>query len=152
MRKKITAFRWGAILLIAGFIFGLAACAPQSKPITGSQRETVLAYTEPIADGELQAYNDDNYEAFVSHYDATMLKLTDKASFDKLYTTLSTKLGKYVSSQVQGVYETGTDQVTVVYLAKFEKDSQVTINMTFQTTGEHQIMGLYFNSPELQKK
>ena len=55
----------------------------------------------------------------------------------------------YVSRKVTDVVK--QDQYMVVlYNAKFEQADNVTVRLVFHPDGEHQVTGLWFNTPSLQ--
>ena len=146
MYKKIL------ILMLTVMLVVLAGCTPSPKEIKGAERDTVLAYSEPMADNELAALNANDYEAFVKDYDETMLNLTTPEKFADLESLISTKLGKYLSREVTTVTAVGDAGILVIYTAKFEKEEEVLIKISFQPDGDHLIIGLWFDSPKLREQ
>ncbi|MGA9396905.1 MAG: DUF3887 domain-containing protein [Anaerolineaceae bacterium] len=136
-------------LLILSIILGGCTATPTS--IEGAERDAVLAYSEPMADHELEALNSNAYQAFIKDYDAKMREVTTQESFTSLQELIQSKLGKYLSREVVSVAAMGTEAVIVVYSAKFEKEEGVTIRLVFQPGGDHLITGLWFDSPKLRE-
>jgi hypothetical protein len=134
------------VLILATVLSGCTG----TKTLTGSQKDAVLVYSEPIVDNLLQGMNDANYAAFSRDFDAQMLSAIPEANFtSSLLPTVVGKLGKYISRQVTSVTEIGSN-VTIVYNAKFENTDNVTITLTLHQAAPHQVAGLYFNSPLLK--
>ncbi len=87
----------------------LGGCAASPRALEGTEREAVLAYAEPMADNELAALNANDYEAFIKDYDETMKEVSTPEKFADLVTSVSTKLGKYLSREVTAVTAVGED-------------------------------------------
>ena len=129
---------------------GLAGCS-SAKTLTGSDREAVLAYGEPIADNLFRGMNAADFKTFSRDFDAqVVVALPEKAFNDTILGTVGGKLGKYISRQVESVTDLG-NTVVIIYLAKFEKDDQVTVNLALGTATPHLVAGLHFNSPSLSQ-
>ncbi len=146
MRKLITIISLSILALI---LFG---CSGTPIAIEGAERDAVLAYSEPMADNELEALNNNDYEAFIKDYDDKMRELTSEESFASLQKLISGKLGKYLSREVTTVTAVGDEAILLIYSATFEKEDSVTIKLVFQPGGEHLITGLWFDSPKLRGK
>jgi ABC-type glycerol-3-phosphate transport system substrate-binding protein len=129
----------------------LAGCASSPKALEGAEREAVLAYSEPMADNELAALNANDYDAFIKDYDVKMVEATTPERFTNLVTLVSTRCGKYLSREVTSVTAIGDAGILVIYTAKFEKEEGVLIKISFQPDGDHLIIGLWFDSPNLRK-
>lgn len=129
----------------------LAGCGQQAKVLEGTEREDVLAYTEEKTDNLLAGMNDQDYAAFSRDFNARMSQAIPEASFSSLLTSITGKIGKYVSREVTSV-NLGNGIVTVIYNAKFEQEDDVTITATYETKDDHQLSGLYFKSPMLAAK
>ena len=129
---------------------GLAGCS-QGKTLDGSEREAVLAYSEPAADNLFQGLNANDYATFSRDFNDQMSKGIPEANFTgSLVPTIIGKLGKYVSRQVESVTEIGGN-ILVIYTARFEKDEKVTIRFSLEKADPHHVAGLYFNSPLLNQ-
>jgi len=138
----MTKFR---VLLIATlFMSILASCAPKTTPLSGADRNAVLAYSEPKTDNLLAGMNAGDYAMFSANFDADMLAAMTESKFNTLKADRDAKLGFYVSRTVDTVFQQG-DFYVVVYLAKFEKDEAVTVRVVFRMAEPHQVSGLWFN-------
>ncbi|MEW5940433.1 MAG: DUF3887 domain-containing protein [Chloroflexota bacterium] len=122
----------------------LSACAPKETPITGADRDAVLAYSEPKTDNLLAGLNVGDYAAFSRDFDEAMLKAIVESDFASLKADRDEKLGAYLSREVTSVSSAG-DFIVVVYAAKFEKEENVTVRVVFRAAEPHQISGLWFN-------
>ena len=142
-----------AILLVCAALIGLAGCTGASaKALQGSEREAVLAYSEPIADNLLQGMNAADYAAFSRDFNAQMKSgISEQAFQSNLLAAVVGKVGKYVSRQVSSVSQVGSN-LLVIYTAKFEQEDNVTIRLSLEQAEPHHVSGLYFNSPKLSGK
>jgi hypothetical protein len=129
----------------------LVGCAASPKALEGAERDAVLAYSEPMADNELAALNANDYEAFIKDYDEKMVEATTPVRFANLVNLVSTRDGKYLSREVTSVTAVGDAGILVIYTAKFEKEEEVLIKISFQPDGDHLIIGLWFDSPKLRE-
>ena len=122
----------------------LSACAPTQTPITGADREAVLAYSEPKSDNLFAAHNAGYYNAFTKDFDPAMLSAMPLSKFIELKKDRDTKVGLYISRQVSDVFSI-EGFIVVVYNAKFERVSNVTVRVVFNLNEPHKISGLWFN-------
>ncbi len=130
---------------------GLAGCTTQ-KTLEGSDRDAVLAYSEPIADNLFQGMNSGDYATFSRDFNDQMLKGIPEATFTGSFLpNVAGKLGKYISRQVDSVTQVGNN-VLIVYTAKFEQDDNVTVRFSLEQAEPHHVSGLYFNSPTLSQE
>lgn len=146
MKMKSLLICWTVLTII------LAGCTGTPTAIEGAEREAILAYSEPMADNELSALNNNDYEAFIKDYDEKMREVTTENRFADLYATISAKLGEYLSREITTVTAVGDEAILIIYTAKFEKEEGVIIKLVFQPEGEHLITGLWFDSPKLREK
>ncbi|MCL4561025.1 MAG: DUF3887 domain-containing protein [Chloroflexi bacterium] len=129
----------------------LSGCT-NAKTLEGSDRDAVLAYSEPIADNLFQGMNSGDYATFSRDFNDQMLKGIPEATFTSSFLpNIVGKLGKYVSRQVDSVTEIGSN-VLIVYTAKFEQDDNVTVRLSLEQADPHHVSGLYFSSPTLSQK
>lgn len=137
------------VQVLALFAIALLPACNGARPVSGTERDAVLAYAEPKTDNLVSGYNSGDYAVFARDFDDAMLKAENQAVFVQTRTQLLDKLGMYVSRTVTDVVR--QDQyVVVLYNAKFEKADNVTVRLVFHPDGEHQVTGLWFNSPSLQ--
>jgi len=146
MKKRIL----GIALLICTAL--LAACGPADVTILeGTERDAVLAYSEPAADNLFTAINNNDFAGFHRDFDTSMLKAMDEAAFGQIQNQLLPKIGKYVSRQVKSVELSGKYH-TVIYEAVFEQDDPVTVRLVFNSEEDDKVSGLWFDSAKLRQK
>ena len=146
MHSKLRSTQRNSFLFfIAGFFMILAACTPTATPvvITGTERDSVLAYSEQSTDNLLAGLNNNDYATFSRDFDATMLKSIDATGFTNLYNQVMSSYGKYISRSVEAV-QTYEGYIRLVYQGDFEKNDSVIILVVFEPTGDHKIAGLFF--------
>jgi hypothetical protein len=133
------------ILLGIALLLGLlAGCGPRGTPLTGNEREAVLAFSEAKTDNLLAGMNANDYAAFSQDFDQEMSNAMTLPQFNTMKKDRDSKLGLYVSRQVNSVLQTG-DFYLVIYDAKFEKEAAVTVRMVFRIAEPHKVSGLWFN-------
>ena len=143
-RKILRLLVAAAVLLLA-----LTACLP-GKGITDADQEPVLAYVEPITDRALDGIESGDFALFSQDFNDQMLEVSTEESFQQLRDLLSTKVGTYQSREVSSVRDVdGT--LLVIYTAVYSKAKQVVIQISVTGSEPHQVAGLYFTSPELNK-
>lgn len=143
-RKILRLLVAAAVLLLA-----LTACLP-GKGITDADQEAVLAYVEPITDRVLDGIESGDFALFSQDFNDQMLEVSTEESFQQLRDLLSTKVGTYQSREVSSVRDVdGT--LLVIYTAVYSKAKQVVIQISVTGSEPHQVAGLYFTSPELNK-
>ena len=132
------------LLGVASLIF-LTGCSSQPTPIplTGTDRDNVLVYSEPATDNILSGLNNKDYPTFSSDFDDTMLKSIDAAGFSNLYDQLMNQYGKYLSRTVVAV-QSLQGYYRVVYQGNFVKNNNVILLVVYNPTGDHKIAGLFF--------
>lgn len=153
---KRNLFIWPILVTIQIALFTLTACAPESRPLTGDAKDAVLAYADPMVDNLLKGFNDKDYATFSQNFTDKVKKGIPEATFVKTYDQVTSRVGFYVSRQEQSVIQAGDAEtknsyVTVVYVAKFEKDQAVTVTVSFDIAEPHLINGLWFNSEKLRQ-
>lgn len=132
-------------LLLALLIFSLlAGCGSKDTALTGADREAVLAFSEAKTDNLMAGMNANDYATFSKDFDPAMLNAMSQSQFDTFKKDRDTKLGAYVSRQVNSVTQSG-GYYAVIYDTKFEKDDAVTMRVVFNTSDPHAISGLWFN-------
>lgn len=146
-----TLHRIFACVLFVLSTFALLSCNTPAQPITGAERDAVLAYTEPKTENLLNGFNAGDYAIFARDFDATMRQAETETVFLQTRASIMGKIGKYVSRQVTDVVKQD-NFVVVMYNGRFEKEDGVTMRVVFRPDGEHQISGLWFDSPKLRQK
>ncbi len=139
MNKKLVP----RLMVVLVFIM-LAGCASQQAILTGESRDAVLAYSEAKTDNLLAGMNANDYAVFSKDFDQQMLSAMNQTQFESFKNDRDSKLGAYVSRQVNSVVNQG-EFISVVYDTVFEKDDNVTMRIVFRAAEPHQISGLWFN-------
>jgi hypothetical protein len=139
------------LLLGVGFAVLLSACSagPKAVVLDGAQKDAVLAFSEPAADNLFAGMNSGDYAVFARDFDAAMLKAIDEKGFASLQSSVSPKIGKYLSRTVTSVEEVG-EYYRLTYRGEFEQDGNVKVTLTFDKAAPNQVAGLFFNSEKLK--
>ena len=150
--------RVGTELATAGFLVlvillmsagAVGAVALQDKTLTGSDKDAVLAYTEPKTTNLLTAIDNRDYAAFSRDLNDRMKSAITADGLTAMRAKVSDKIGKYVSREVTSVTPAG-EFITVIYTARFENDDPVTVRVSFEAAEPHRVSGLYFDSAKLR--
>lgn len=153
-RRRIgSEFATAGILVLAIMLMTVGAAVAfvsQSKALTGSEKDAVLAYSEAKTDNLLKGLNGNDYVVFSRDLDDKMKNAITETGLLNMRTKVNDKIGNYVSRQVDSVTQSG-DVVTVIYAARFQNDDQVTVRVSFETAEPHRINGLWFDSPKLRQ-
>ena len=139
MIKKIIPRLLGVLVFIM-----LAGCTSKQVILTGESRDAVLAYSEAKTDNLLAGMNATDYALFSKDFDQQMLSAMNQTQFESFKKDRDSKLGAYVSRQVNSVVDQG-EFISVIYDSVFEKDDNVTMRIVFRAAEPHQISGLWFN-------
>ena len=139
MIKKIIPRLLGILVFIT-----VAGCASKQVILTGEDRETVLAYSEAKTDNLLAGMNANDYAVFSKDFDQQMLSAMNQTQFESFKKDRDSKLGAYVSRQVNSVVNQG-EFISVIYDTVFEKDDNVIMRIVFRAAEPNQISGLWFN-------
>ena len=136
------------VVLTAGAVFALTS---QSKALTGSEKDAVLAYSEAKTDNLMKGINNSDYAVFSRDLNDKMKGAITETGLTNMRIKVNDKIGNYVSRQVESVTQSG-DLVTVIYSARFDNEDQVTVRVIFDAAEPHRISGLWFDSPKLRQK
>ena len=119
------------------------SCAPKLEP----------EYADAIAEGILQAINENDYAGYTEHFDEAMKNAIPESVFQQTGTAIKEKIGDYVSKTFWKV-TTQEGYTIVVYKAKFSQEPKdVTVRVVFrEISGEIYVAGLWFDSPKLRGK
>ena len=142
------------LLLTVLLLPGLAACEafPQAPPpVTGAERDAILAYSEPMTDNLMAAWTGGDFTAFSRDFGDAMNKALTEADFQKARSTNTAKIGNYVSRTVDHIETRSNGYVVVFYKAKFTEEDPVTMRVSFETATPHHVGGFFFNSPKLER-
>jgi hypothetical protein len=133
-KQFVTAF-----VLIA--LFWLTAC---ERIVSGSEKNAVLAFSEPAVDNLFAGWTANAYEVFSRDFDTDMQEEIPATGFATLKQDLDNKLGNYISRTVDRV--TRQDEFYVVdYQGIFEQEEQVKITVAFHAS-DRSIAFLAFDS------
>jgi hypothetical protein len=132
------------LLLVTFLVSLIAGCKSQGTILTGPDKDTVIAFSEAKTDNLLAGMNAGDYATFSKDFDQDMLNAMTQKEFDTLKKDRDAKLGLYISRQVNSVVKDG-DFYAVIYDAKFEKDTAVTVRVVFRIAEPNQVSGLWFN-------
>lgn len=138
---KTKLFSLGLVFVLVAL---LAGCSPKVAPLSGAERDAVLAFSEAKTDNLLAGMNAGDYAMFSRDFDPDMLKAMPQSQFDAVKKDRDSKVGLYVSRTVNSVLQQG-DFYIVVYNAKFEKDADVVVRVVFRVAEPHLVSGLWFN-------
>ena len=129
MRKSTKHF---AAAFVAISLFLLTAC---ERIVSGAEKDSVLAFSEPIVDNLLAGWTGNNYTVFSRDFDTDMQEEIPATSFVVLKQDLDNKLGNYISRRVDQV--TQADEFYVVtYQAKFEHEEAAKITVAFHISNQ----------------
>ena len=137
------------VILAIGMIASVGC--KRKVPVTGAEKDAVIAAADPITDSILAGYNDGDYAVYAKDFDEMMKNQLTEEVFKQTREMIIGKIGKYESRKVSKVYK--KDQYTVVeYTAKFELEEEVNVKVVMQKLEEKWLVsGLWFNSPKLRK-
>jgi hypothetical protein len=140
--RKATQYFLAAFALIA--LIWLTAC---ERILSGTEKNTVLAFSESATDNLFTGLTANDYAIFSRNFDSDMEEEIPVTTFAALKQDLDNKLGNYLSRRVDQV--TQSDEFYVVdYQAKFEQDEAVKITVAFHAS-DHSIASFAFNSEKV---
>lgn len=135
MAKKMICLAMVLILFLVG-------CSDGS--ITGSQRDAVLAYANPMTDNLINGMTTGNYQVFSKDFDDAMLKAMNETNFTTMIQKIQTDEGTYQSHQVAQVTAKG-NFIIVIYVVNYAQVENIRMQVVFTTSTPHKISGLWFN-------
>ncbi len=138
---------WAACIMI----LALSACAAQPVALTADEQAAFQKISEPLADNMLAGLNQKDYATFSKNFDEPMQSAMDEKQFNLLLLQVTDKIGEYQSRQIVQMLRI-SELVQVTYLAQFSQEKDVTIRITYEFTGAHNVAGLWFDSPTLRRK
>jgi hypothetical protein len=120
----------------------------RDQVVTGSELDTVLAFSEPIAENLFVGYAADDYAVFSRDFDPDMQETISADLFAGWKLNLDNKLGNYLSHQFEQVTQSD-EYYVVIYKVKFEKDEQVKVGIVFHAVEPHSINHVWIDSKQL---
>ena len=142
-----------AAILVVTFValtVGAVSAVLSSSALVGSERDTVLAYSEAKTTNLMNGINNNDYVVFSRDLNDKIKDAIPEAGLRTMRLMLTAKVGNYVSRQVDSVVQSG-DFVTVIYSARFENEDPVTLRISFEAAEPHRIGGIWYASPKLRK-
>ena len=140
--RKVTKYFVTAFVLIS--LFWLTAC---ERILSGTEKNTVLAFSETTVENLFAGWTASNYTMFSRDFDTDMQEEIPATNFVALKQDLDNKLGNYISRRVNQV--TQADEFYVVtYQAKFEQEEAVKITVAFHIS-DQSIAFLAFDSEKV---
>jgi hypothetical protein len=134
--------RWlFTVTLVLSALALLTAC---ERTLYGSERDTVLAYSETATDNLFAGMKANDYVAFARDFDSDMQEEIPAANFVAWKVNLDDSFGKYLSRKVEKVTQADEFRV-VVYQAEFDKVGPVIVTVAFHAS-DHSIAFLRFDS------
>jgi hypothetical protein len=141
MRNAIKYFVAAFVVISA---FWLAAC---DRIVSGTEKETVLAFSEPTVDNLLAGWTVNDYAVFSRDFDTDIQEEIPATGFAALRQDIDNKLGNYISRKVDRVAR--SDEFYVVdYQAKFDHEEPVKITVAFHAS-DHSIAFLAIDSEKV---
>ena len=140
--------RYPIVVLVLSTLVWLTAC---ERPLSGTEKAAVLAFSEAAADNLFAGLTANDYEAFSRDFDSDMYEELPATDFAAWKQELDNKIGDYLSRQVDQVTQSDEFYV-VVYQAKFEQAEPVIVGVAFHAVEPHAISHLWFDSEKLQQK
>ena len=146
MKRKIVFIIGVILILVLVFVSG---CGNKTTTTNTTPTTPVEpSYAGGMTDNIMTSINEGNYINFSRDLDQTMKAALPETAFQGLKSQLQDKIGDYVSKQF---YTTVVqeDITTVAYIAKYTKEANVTVTVSFRTVdGKNLVAGLHF--PSLQ--
>lgn len=150
MSELASSIFLGAVIVLMTIGAGVGVLNLQGAPLTGAARDAVLAYSEAKTDNLMQGLNANDYAMFSRDLNDSIKTAIPESGFASMRAKVNGKIGNYVSRQVDTITQSG-NFVTLVYQAKFENDSPVTVRVSFEMAEPHRISGLWFDSAKLRQ-
>lgn len=137
--RNITRLLAAACVLAA--LFSLAAC---DRTLSGPERSTVLAFSEPAVDNMFAGWAAGDYASFSRSFDSAMQEEISAGGFAALKQDVEGKLGSYISRRIDRVGR--SDEFFVVdYQATFGRAEPVKVIVAFHAS-DHSIASMAFDS------
>jgi hypothetical protein len=122
------------------------------KPITDAAKVSELrAELEPMALEFMGAFNDKSYKKASKLFTADFTSQFPKSEFEKLYSAVTGRIGKFVSLGGDPSAGTRAGHTLLIYeSAKFKKESGVKVTFAFfEENDSYKLSGVGFESPKL---
>ncbi len=134
------------VFLLAVSLAVLTGCkTPVPDILSGTDRDAVLAFSEPMTDNMIAGMTSGDYAVFSRDFDKPMLFGMPDRNFQYLRRDRNARLGKYVSRTVEEVVKGRDGYYTVSYNVVYEADEHIVMRVVFKQEEPHLISGLWFN-------
>lgn len=131
-------------------LIALSGCTPQPRQIPPAEWPAIQAYADPMTDILLGAIQTHSYQKFSVDFDVIFRRVMAESNFEEMLKTLDTRIGPCTQKQFIQAAETN-GQISVTYRLACAKDPEVKLQVVFSPDEPHQIGGVFFDSPALQK-
>ena len=140
--RKSTIYFLASFALIS--LVWLTAC---ERIFSDTEKDTVLAFSEPTTDNLFTGLAANDYEVFSVDFDGDIEENMPAATFAAMKEDLNDNLGKYLSRSVDQVIQ--SDEFYVVdYQARFEQSKMVKITVAFHAL-DQSIAGFSIDSEKV---
>jgi hypothetical protein len=138
------------VLLTFGLLLMLflTGCRGEPRPVSGAERDEVLAYFGPTVEIILSSIQNQDFKTLSPYFDPTMRTVMGESNFDEMVKTLEARLGSCQTRQVKQVFEQG--YMNVVYDLSCAKSQQAILHISLEPEEPHRIGGIFFDAPELR--
>jgi hypothetical protein len=134
------------ILLTSIEVILLTACQPAVVLAEPEARE-FADQVEAIVENSLQGLNEGDYARHARDFDDELKDQINEISFPQVRDEILGRVGQYETRKLNWVEDQGGIR-TVIYDTVFERDDHVTLRVVFfPNDPEHQIGGMWFDSP-----
>ena len=137
--------RYFIVVFVLSTLVWLTAC---ERVLSGTEKATVLAFSEVSTDNLFAGLTTNDYAAFSRDFDTDMQAEISVARFAAWKQDLDNKLGNYLSRKVDQVTQADEFYV-VVYQARFELEDRVKVTVAFHAAKPQAIAFLSFDSEKV---
>ncbi len=130
------------VILVLSVLASLTGCG-QGKILSGTERAAVLSFSEAITDNLFAGLAANDYATFSRDFDTDMYERVPVTDFAAWKQEFDFEIGNCLSRQVDQVTQ-ADEFYMVVYQAKFEQETQVTVTVGFHAS-DHSIALLSFD-------
>ena len=141
MNKKLAL-----TVLIVLATLTLSACAPRttSKPLPSEEGEAYAAEVDEIVENMIVGVSENDYAKYTRDMDEDFLE-NFESSLREVADEISGTFGAYQSKTLDHVEDRGKNRVVIYHLV-FENEPDVLLEVSFDVSDSHLIVGTYWNS------
>ena len=142
MNKKLAL-----TVLIVLATLTLAACAPRttSKPLPSEEGEAYAAEVDEIVENMIVGVSENDYAKYTRDMDEDFLE-NFESSIREVADEISSTFGAYQSKTLDHVEDRGRRTRVVIYHLVFENEPNVTLEVYFNVSDSHTIIGTNWDS------